>query len=202
MARPRIQHRINIDHALVDHHLLGAALGDPTSWSVWLAVLRAAFALRMSNEDERLFTEVAGQRDLPHQRVRELWAIVGRRAGKSRIAAALAVYQACFLKHQLARGEVGYVLVLEPSQPQATVVFNYALAFLQTSPVLRQEVESVTAHEIRLKNGLVIAVHPNSFRSVRGRTLVAVIFDEVAFWRSEDSALPDYETYRAVLPAS
>jgi hypothetical protein len=44
-------------------------------------------------------------------------------------------------------------------------------------------------------------VHSNSFRTVRGRTLVACIFDEVSFWRDETSATPDLEVYRAVLPA-
>jgi hypothetical protein len=36
---------------------------------------------------------------------------------------------------------------------------------------------------------------------VRGRTIIAVIFDEVALWRDEVSAVPDLEVYRAVLPA-
>jgi hypothetical protein len=72
---------------------------------------------------------------------------------------------------------------------------------LEASPVLRQEVEGVTASEVRLRGGVVIAIHANSFRSIRGRTLLAVVLDEVAFFRDETSALPDVETYRAVLPA-
>jgi len=40
----------------------------------------------------------------------------------------------------------------------------------------------------------------NSFRSVRGYTLVAVLADEVAFWRSEESANPDSEILAAVRP--
>jgi hypothetical protein len=42
-------------------------------------------------------------------------------------------------------------------------------------------------------------VHSNSFRTVRGRTLVATVFDEVSFWKDETSATPDIEMYRAVL---
>jgi hypothetical protein len=192
---------IAIDRALCDRHLLGAALGDVETWAVWLAILRAAFALPMSDDDRKLFAQVASERDVPTQRVRELWAIVGRRGGKSRVAAAIACYLACFCKYKLAPGETGTVLVLAVSKDQAATVFNYALAFLQSSPLLAREIDSTTAHEIRLKNGLVIAVHPNNFRSIRGRTLVACIFDEVAYWRDESSAVPDLETYRAVLPA-
>jgi hypothetical protein len=80
-------------------------------------------------------------------------------------------------------------------------VFEYVKAFLESSPVLRQETESVTQTEIRLRNGVVIGTHANSFRSIRGRTLLAVVLDEVALWRDEVSAVPDIEVYRAVLPA-
>jgi hypothetical protein len=52
-----------------------------------------------------------------------------------------------------------------------------------------------------LKNGVLIGVHSNSFRTVRGRTLVAAVLDEVSFWRDETSATPDIETYRAILPS-
>jgi hypothetical protein len=117
------------------------------------------------------------------------------------VAAALAVFLALFQKHKLARGEVGYVLVLAMSRDQAGVVFNYVRGFLQASPILAQEVASETASEIRLRNGVVIAVHAQSFRSVRGRTLLAVVADEISFWRDEASAVPDVETYRACLPS-
>ena len=64
-----------------------------------------------------------------------------------------------------------------------------------------REVVNVTKEEIKLRNGIVIAVHSNSFRTVRGRTLVVAIFDEVSFWRDENSVTPDVQVYRAVLPS-
>src|SRR5262245_9819749 len=73
------------------------------------------------------------------------------------------------------RGEVGYVLVLAASRDQARVVFDYAKAFLDDSPVLKQEIASVTATEIRLRNDIIIGTQANSFRSIRGRTLLAVV---------------------------
>ena len=191
----------SIDQALLDANLLGAALGDPASWQTWRAVLKATFGLELNCDEARAFGSVAGSRKPPQQRVRELWAIIGRRSGKSRMAAALAVYQACFVKHKLSAGERGMVLVLAASQDQARVVFSYAKAFLESSPVLRQEIADVMRSEIRLRNGVTIAIHSNSFRTIRGRTLCACIFDEVAMWRDESSAVPDVETYRSVLPA-
>ena len=174
-----------IDRALTDPKLLGAALGDPASWQTWRVVLKAAFGLELNREEARAFASVAGSRQPPTQRVRELWAIIGRRGGKSRIAAALAVYLACFCKYKLARGEIGQVLVLAASQAQARTVYQHCVGFLQASPILKQEIANLTASEITLKNGIVIAIHSNSFRTVRGRTLVGCIFDEVSFWRDE-----------------
>jgi hypothetical protein len=44
-------------------------------------------------------------------------------------------------------------------------------------------------------------VTTNSFRTARGQTLLGCIGDEVSYWRDIDSAQPDVETYRAVLPS-
>jgi hypothetical protein len=190
-----------IDRVLADPRLLGAALGDIGTWSTWLAVLKAAFALSLSDDERATFMSVAGGRVPPLKRVRELYCIAGRRSGKSRMAAALACFFAIFVQHKLAGGERGMVLVLAATTEQAKVVFAYALAFLNSSPVLQKEIASTTRSEIRLKNGITIAIHPNSFRSVRGRTLCACIFDETAYWRDDSTATPDSEVYTAVLPA-
>ena len=190
-----------IDRALLDPRLLGAALGDSSSWSTWIAVLRAAFGLPLDDEQRRVFASVAGDRAPPTRRVRELWGLVGRKGGKSKMAGAIAVYLALFVKHRLSRGEKGMVLVLAMSVDQARVVFNYCLGFLTESETLRKEIVDVTRSEICLRNGITVAVHANSFRSVRGRSLVACVLDEVCFWRDDSTATPDSEVYSAVLPS-
>jgi len=192
---------VNIDRAFRDKRLFAAALGDLSSWQTWLTVLCAAFALPLTAEQQQIFATVAGGRLPPLKRVRELWAVAGRRSGKSRIAAAIAVYLALFVKHRLARGETGMCLVLAGSRDQSRSVFSYVRGLLESAPALRAEIVNVSRYEIELKNGIIVAVHSNSFRTIRGRTLVAAIFDETAFWRDESSALPDVETYRAVLPS-
>ena len=160
-------------------------------------------ACELSSTERVSFDAVAGGREPPQKRVRELWCIIGRRSGKSRVAAALADFIAAFQEHagKLAPGEVGTILVLAASKLQAQTVFGYVQAFFEASPILRQLVETVTADEIRLAGNIAISVHTNNYRTVRGRTLIACIFDEVGFWRDESTSLPDVETYRAVLPA-
>jgi hypothetical protein len=53
---------------------------------------------------------------------------------------------------------------------------------------------------ITLRNGVSIVVATNSYRSIRGRTILAAVFDEIAFWRDEESAVPDVEVAAAVAP--
>jgi terminase large subunit-like protein len=186
--------------SLTDPALLGASLGNPATWSRWLTALKAAFGIKLTRSERRLFKAIAGSRKPPKRKVQELWACAGRGSGKSRMTAAVAVYLAAFLKHDLDPGEIGHVLVLAGSRDQAQAVFSYASAFLRRSPILRKIIKSTTAHEIRLTNGVTIAVHTNSFR-LRGKTLLATIFDEVAYWRDDSSANPDQEVYRAVRPS-
>jgi hypothetical protein len=190
-----------IDRALTDPRLLGAGLGAVESWRTWLVVLRAAFGLPLDDDERKVFANVAGGRVPPRSRVRELWCVAGRRSGKSRVSAAIAIYLALFAKHKLARGEKGMCLIIAGSTAQASTVFNYIRGFLEASPALAKEVAAVSRHEVTLRNGIILGVHSNSFRTVRGRTLVACVMDEVAYWRDLDSALPDTETYSAVLPA-
>jgi hypothetical protein len=200
-------HAFTIDRAMADEHLLGAGLGDLWSWSTWRTVLKASYGLPLTEEERATYHRVAGERPPPRRRVRELWAVVGRRGGKSRMAAAVAVYEALFVDRHLAPGEVGYVAVLAMSAAQANVVFQYCVGLLESSPVLRQEIEGIVdsfngQQEIRLKNGNVIAVLCNNFRRVRGRTLLAIVMDECAFWADDElSANPDREVYTAILPS-
>ena len=68
-------------------------------------------------------------------------------------------------------------------------------------PMLAKMVKRITADSIELKNNLTIEITTNDKRRVRGRTVVAAIFDEVAHWRNESSANPDEDVYSAIQPA-
>jgi hypothetical protein len=61
-------------------------------------------------------------------------------------------------------------------------------------------VTRITDESIELSNRVDVEVHTNSYRGVRGRSLLCAIFDEVAFWRSEDSQNPDFEVAGAIAP--
>jgi hypothetical protein len=194
---------VSIYRALTDPKLLGGTLGDLSTWATWFAVLKATFNLPMTQDDIAVFAQVSGGREPPRKRVRELWAIISRRGAKTRMASAIAAFIATCIDHsgKLAAGEVGMILILAPTVAQAAIAFGYLRAFIERSPILAGLIEDVSNSEIKLRGNIVIACHPASYRTVRGRTLLAAVFDECAFWRDETSALPDVETYRAVLPS-
>jgi hypothetical protein len=192
---------ISVDRALLDRNLLGAAFGDPSTWKVWLSVLRASSGLPLDPKQREAFALVAGGRSPPRKRVRESWYLIGRGGGKSKVAAAKATHAALLQQHKLSRGEEAFVLTISPTLSQSQVVHRYVLAFIEASPLLRNEVVGITRTEIRLRNHVTIAMHPCSFRSVRGRAIVSCVLDEAGFFRDETSATPDVEIYRAILPS-
>jgi hypothetical protein len=194
---------VTILEALDDPRLLGAGFREAGSWKRWRVALAALLGLPMTADAAAIFREHTGRALPPTEPAREAWFIVGRRGGKSRMAAAVAVYLACFRDYRgiLAPGERGTLAVIAADRQQARSVFRYVGGLLDGSPMLARLIERRTADAIDLTNGVTIEVHTASFRSVRGYTVVGAVLDEVAFWRSEDSANPDREIVEALRPA-
>ena len=137
----------------------------------------------------------------PRRRVRELWIIAGRWAGKDSIASGIAGAAAMNDYRPLLRpGERATVMCLACDRAQARIVARYIAGYFSANPLLAPLIERETDDGLELNNGVEIVVATNSFRAVRGRTIVCAIFDECAFWRDEASSTPDFETYNAVAP--
>jgi hypothetical protein len=45
------KHKIDIDRAIIDEKLLGAALGDPQPWQMWRTVAKSAFGIALNEEE-------------------------------------------------------------------------------------------------------------------------------------------------------
>ena len=174
-----------------------------TSWTPWRAFLGALFGLPLSDEEAKVYRECTGRETLPDKPATEGWVIVGRRGGKSRIAALIGIYLACFRDYTeyLASGEVGTLAIIAADRRQARVVMRYLTGFLEGVPELAKMVTARSAETIKLSNRVAIEVHTASFRAVRGYTLIGVIGDEIAFWRTaDDSANPDTEILNGLRP--
>ena len=96
-------------------------------------------------------------------------------------------------------GERAAVLLLANDNHQAKIVAGYARSYFDQIPMLRALVTRATATAFELGNGVDIEIATNNFRSIRGRPILACVFDEVAFWK-DARVNPDREVYRAVLP--
>ena len=99
---------------------------------------------------------------------------------------------------RLRPGERVLVACLAVDRAQAGIVLDYTRAFFAQVPSLKALVKREVSDGFELANGVDIAIATNDYRSIRGRTVLCVIADEVAFWKSESTTAPDFETYRAV----
>ena len=85
---------------------------------------------------------------------------------------------------------------IRPASPFATSASYF------DEPIFSKLVKRRTADTIELTNGFALEVATSRGRSVRGRTVIAAILDEVAFFRDESSSNPDTEVYEALKPAT
>jgi len=194
---------MTIIDALRDPHLFGKAFRDLGSWAAWIVVLRALFGLPMDATEVEAYQRLTGRENPPGKQAREGWLVVGRRGGKSRMAALVAVWLACFRDYKgiLSPGERGTLMVIAADRRQARVVFRYIVKLLEAVPMLSRLIEKRNAESIDLVNGITIEIHTANFRGVRGYSIVGAVLDEVAFWPNDDAANPDKEIVAALRPA-
>lgn len=193
---------ITIEDAMTDPDAFGVLFSGP-SWIAWRAVLKAAYALPLTAEERSIFDQVSGGREPPKQRVRELWLVVGRRGGKDSVASLVATFAAGIEEAHTGRlrpGELATIACIASDRDQARIVHRYIKAMFAEHPDLASRVIGDTANTLSLDNDAEIIVSTNNFRSSRGRAYLAVILDEVAFYRDENSASPDTELFRALVP--
>ncbi|MDF3625777.1 hypothetical protein [Brytella acorum] len=193
---------MNIVQAMRDPNLFGPHFTGDT-WGAWEAFLDALFALPMSETALTLYRQHTGRTAPPAEAFVMAALICGRRAGKSRILGLIATYLSAFRDYTpyLAPGEVATVAVIASDRKQARTIFRYISGALASVPMLARMVQDETNETIMLSNRVVIEIATASFRVTRGYTFAAVLADETAFWRSDDtSANPDEEIIKAIRP--
>jgi hypothetical protein len=188
--------------ALADPEMFGAVLPGPT-WEAWRVVLIASQGEPLTEAEREIFRELTGGRERePDRPCKELVAVCGRRAGKTRAMAVAAAYFARCIDYtdDFAPGQRGRVPVMAAAKDTAKECLNYILGVFQESPACREYLDGdPIADTIRLTNRIDIQVMTASFKTTRGPTPVAAVADEIAFW-SVDGANPDTEVLRALRP--
>jgi hypothetical protein len=190
---------MNILQMMDNVDLCGKDFRSPT-WSSWRVFLKALFALRLDAAEFATYQKHTGRSSAPAKPFARAAVIVGRRGGKSRIAALVAVFLAVFREYALAPGEQGVVMVIASDRRQAQVVLKYVKAYFRR-PFFARLVANETKDGLELSNNIRVEIHTSDFRAVRGYTIVAAVLDEIAFWAtSEESASPDAEIVGAITP--
>ena len=198
----KLRKLITMREALESPAYFGTLLaGD--SWQAWRVLLIAIVGEALTDDERVIFKALTGRISEPLEPIQEFWAIVGRRGGKTRSMSILAAYIAACCDHRdvLAPGERGVLPILAASTAQASQAFNFVSGIFATAPNLKDLVQSETSDTISLKSGVDITIRAASFRTIRGMTAVGAIAEEIAFWRSDDSANPDREILKALRPS-
>lgn len=194
---------MTIIDAILDPNLFRPLFKSLDTWRAWFVVLKAIFAIPMTDEDRALFTQLTGRTTPPTEQVQECALVIGRRGGKSFIVALIAVYLACFRDYSasLGPGERGVIMIIATDRKQARVIMRYVTALLRSVPMLAAMILRQDAESVDLDNCVTIEIVTGSYRTIRGYTVLAALCDEIAFWRSEDSANPAEEVLAALRPA-
>jgi hypothetical protein len=174
------------------------------SWISWKAFLRALFGLPMSEAELEIFRRHTDRVTPPSRPFGEAVLPIGRRGGKTKMMAFIAVFLAFFKDYgeYLSPGERGAVHLISQTRDQARIIFWYIKGLINDCPPLRQEVVSMKSTQIVLLNNIVIEISTASFRSTRGYTIVAALCDETALWHNDETSRnPDSEILRALRPA-
>jgi hypothetical protein len=193
---------VSILEALDDPDLFGP-LFRGSSWDRWKSFLAALFALPLAGEALDHYRHHTERTTSPAKPFREAALVIGRRGGKSRILALIAVYLATFRDYEpyLAPGEQPVVAVIAADRRQARIILRYVIGTLRAVRLLVPLIEGETVESVTLSNGVTIEVHSGTIAAPRGRTFVAVLCDEISFWASDEaSANPDAEVVASVRP--
>ena len=146
----------------------------------------------------------------PLQRSRlHVWAL-GRRSGKTTLAAAVCLWD-CTMRPELDAmvrpGETRYAVAVATNMAQARVLVAAARSIVERSPALAPLLESATEDELRfvLPSGARTALRafPCNSRGVRGFPISALVMDEAAHFLSEtDGPAVAERVWNALVPAT
>lgn len=175
--------------------------GASSDWTAWRAFLCAVYGLPMSERELAIFQRCTGRKSPPRRKVRELWVPVGRRGRKTAIAATIAVWEGGFREHDsyLAPGEVARIPIISKDKDDAGQMHSYCEAILR-EPGLAHLLADVTAENVTLTNRIEIRTRPARLTAGRSRSIPCALLDELAFWPTDESAQPDVEIIRGILP--
>ena len=200
------------NYSLSSPALLGPGYDGP-SWDPWREFLNIVDG-HGAWRDEAFCRRCLGFSDdqlIPKVRPDEIWMVVGRRGGKSAIAAGMALTLAQ-ARWPGRPGENTRILVQAARVDRAQQIFGYVIGML-SNPGMFPGMEGMLAEvakklSVKLTSETVIEVGSANEASARGPSLAAAICDEIALWAQVSgqyargqAALKDQLVLGAIRPA-
>jgi phage terminase large subunit-like protein len=132
-----------------------------------------------------------------------IWAL-GRRSGKTFMSAIAACYM-CFVLDEyfikrVRKGEKWYIIAVANDLGQSKIALDNIRQLIINSP-FEQEIARETSLEIEIKNNCVFQAIPASARASRGKAVVAILQDELAFSIEGDANRGAEAMYTALAPS-
>lgn len=132
-----------------------------------------------------------------------IWAL-GRRSGKTFMAAIAACYM-CFVLDEyfikrVRKGEKWYIIAVANDLGQSKIALDNIRQLIINSP-FREEITRETSLEIEMSNNCIFQAIPASARASRGKAVVAILQDELAFSIEGDANRGAEAMYTALAPS-
>ena len=187
---PDAQNRPQEPPRTVEDAMVRLGRTGPT-WAAWRTVARLLDGSEFSEQDRQAFADMSGM-EAPPRTVSELYAVIGRRGGKTSFAALVSVVWACRSYPAVLAPEV---IMTANRMDQAKKTLGFAREAARQLGVLEDPGNTTS---FGVKGGCRVVVYPNSSTAVRGPEAVAVVMDEAAFYPSDPLAA---DTDRALFTA-
>jgi hypothetical protein len=181
---------ITLAASMRDVRLLGGPFQADSFWP-WMTVAKLISGEQLTEPREiELFKRCTGRTKLPTGPVNNLTLLCGRRAGKDRFLSAVSIWRAALCgdwsKH-LSAGEQGTVILIGSDRKQARILRRYCKALIAV-PMIKAEVHRYTDEVLEFKNSAALEVCTNDAGTIRGRSVLALLGTEAAFWNVDPDA--------------
>jgi hypothetical protein len=139
------------------------------------------------------------EKDIRHA----IWAM-GRRSGKTFMAAVAATYM-CFVQDEyfirkVRKGEKWYIITVANDLGQSKIALDNIRQLILNSP-FEKELTRETSLELEISNGCIFQAIPASARASRGKAVVGIVQDELAFSIEGDANRGAEAMYTALSPS-
>jgi hypothetical protein len=165
--------------------------------------------IQLDASDRDIARQIFGDVDVVPPAARDvLAATCGARAGKSYLLGALRLLHLSLVTPltTLAPGEQAFGLIIAPDLRLSRQTLRYVSGAAKGAPTIARLIAGETADSITLQrpDNRVVCVEclpaTRGGSAVRGRSLVAALLDEAAFFRDDDYLVNDTEIFKAVAP--